>query len=586
MEIGELETWFTAAVDASYAADQEAERARDYVNGKQLTQEEVNTLKKRGQPPVVINRIRRKIEWLKGLEVKQRTDPKAFPRTPEHQQGAEAATDAIRFVCDKEDWDAKRSQAYDDILVEGLGACEVVHKQNKRGEVDVKINHYPFDRTFVDPHSRRYDCSDARYKGVVMWMDEADFKGKFPKADVSQLFHEVASEKFDDAPRDQMVDHNRKRVRVVLMWYRKGDVWYYCQFVRGMKLDSGESPYVDDQGESVCPLIMMSAFIDRDNARYGIVRDMFDPQDEINKRRSRMLHNITAFKTVGVKGAVGSVAEMKRQLKQPDGHVEIERDVWEDATATGQKPFDIIPNSGQAQGDMALLEHATNEIDLLGANSALAGETGESTSGRAVLARQQGGMVEIASLLDKLHRFTREVFRHIWMRIKQYWTEEKWVRVTDDEDNLKFVGLNQPVTLADQLAQMPQEEAMMIARGMGLVPNDPRLGMVLSIENNVQELDVDIIIEEVPDRVSLEGEAFEALLRYAAAGQLPPSVLIEADPSLPAKKKEKLLEMMKQPQPNPAAQLDMAAQEAEIQKTQAEAAKISSEAQFPLAGLG
>ena len=49
------------------------------------------------------NRIRRKIEWLKGLEVKQRTDPKAFPRTPKHVDGAESATDAIRYVCDDQE---------------------------------------------------------------------------------------------------------------------------------------------------------------------------------------------------------------------------------------------------------------------------------------------------------------------------------------------------------------------------------------------------------------------------------------------------------------------------------------------------
>ena len=29
----------------------------------------------------------------------------------------------------------------------------------------------PFDRLFWDPHSRRLDFSDARYKGIVIWMD-------------------------------------------------------------------------------------------------------------------------------------------------------------------------------------------------------------------------------------------------------------------------------------------------------------------------------------------------------------------------------------------------------------------------------
>ena len=94
-----LEQWFVAAEDATVKARRESERARDYVDGNQLSAEEIAELKRRGQPPVVVNRIRRKIEWLKGLEVKQRTDPKAFPRTPQHQADAEAVTDAIRYVC-------------------------------------------------------------------------------------------------------------------------------------------------------------------------------------------------------------------------------------------------------------------------------------------------------------------------------------------------------------------------------------------------------------------------------------------------------------------------------------------------------
>ena len=580
--------WFSDAEDATIDARKEAERARDYTDGIQLTSEEVATLKSRGQPPVVINRIRRKIEWLRGLEVKQRTDPKAFPRTPEHQDDAESVTDAIRFVCDSEDWDGKRSEVYDNFLVEGFGGCEVIHRQNRRGEVEVEINHYPWDRLFYDPFSRRDDFSDARYKGVVLWMDGADFARDYPghKDRIAQMAEDFASDTYDDRPNNKWYDGKRNRVRVVLMWHRKDGVWHWVKFIHGAELESGESPYFDEDGDSVCPLIMQSAYVGRDNSRYGIVRDMFDPQDEINKRRSKALHTSTSRNTFGVKGAVESVKEMKRQLALPDGHVEISVEAMEEAARVGMKPFDVIPQSDQLSAQFSLLQEAKQEIDMLGANSALAGEVGESTSGRAVLARQQGGMVEIASLNDKLHRFTRTVYRHIWMRIKQFWTEERWVRVTDDEANARFVGINQQITMGQALGEMPEEQAAGVARQMGLFPGDPRLNQVVEIRNNVSEIDVDIILEEVPDRVTLEGEVFEALLKYGP--QIPPAVLIEADPTLPTKKKEKLLELMQQPPaPSPAEQLEMAGKEAELFETQAKTQKLQAEAAatYPLAGL-
>ena len=582
-----FEDWFRASEDATIDARQESERARDYVDGKQLTTEEREALQKRGQPPVVINRVRRKIEWLRGLEVKQRTDPKAFPRTPQHADDAESVTDAIRYVCDSEDWDIKRSDVYDNFLVEGYGACEVIHEQNAKGEVEIKINQYPWDRTFYDPHSRKSDFSDARYKGVVLWMDQADFEKEYPgewEGLASQ--YGVNVDTYDDRPRDIWFDQKRKRVRVILIWHRVGTGWHWCKFIKGSKLDGGESPYQDEDGRSVCPLIMISAYVGRDNERYGLMRDMFDPQDEINKRRSKALHSINSRQTYGVKGAVASVAEMKRELAKPDGHVEISVEAFEDAGRVGMRPIEVIQTNDQTAGHLQLLQEAKNEIDLLGANSALEGEVGESTSGRAVLARQQGGMIEIAALNDKLHQFTRTVYRHIWMRIKQFWREEKWVRVTDEESNARFVGLNRPVTLEEQLGNMPEEQAMQIAAQMGLRMGDPRLQMPVGIQNNVAEIDVDILIEEVPDRVTLEGEVFEALLKYGP--QIPPAVLIEADPTLPSKKKEKLLELMQQPPPpSPEQQLEMATKEASLHETNAKTQKLQAEAAatYPLAGL-
>lgn len=584
VDVSTLAKWFEEYETATNSARNEAERARDYYDGNQLTAEEIAVLKKRGQPPVKFNRIRRKVELLKGLEVKSRTDPKAFPRTPKHQEGAGAATDAIRYVCDNQDWDHIRSAVYDNFLVEGYGGAEVVHEQRRDGSVEIVVNHYPWDRLFYDPHSRKFDFSDARYKGAVIWMDETDFLDEYPKMkdQLEGLYSEQGpgtSDTHDDKPMRTWVDTARKRVRVILMWYRRSGVWYWCKFIHGTKLGGGESPYTGESGESICPLVMVSAYVGRDNERYGIVRDMFDPQDEINKRRSKALFGMTSRQTVAVKGAVNSVTDLKRELAMPDGHVELNIEAFEDAARVGIKPFEVMPTNDQIAAQMTMFVDAKDEIDSLGANEALAGEAGKNQSGRAVLARQQGGMIELASLNDKLHRFTREVFRQIWYRIKQFWTQEKWVRVTDDEYGARFVGLNRPVTLEEALGQMPPEQAQQIAMRLGLYPGDPRLGMVAGMENSVEEIDVDIVIEEVPDRVSLEGEIFEALMKYGPA--IPAAVLIEADPVLPVKKKERLLEMLQQQQPSPQEQAELKKTESEAIENMANAQKLQADAATP-----
>jgi hypothetical protein len=87
-----------------------AERDRDYYDEKQWTAAEKATLKKRGQPVVIYNRIKRKVNSLTGLEKQTRKDPKAFPRNPDDEEAAQAATDTLRYVCEDSRWDDKRSQ--------------------------------------------------------------------------------------------------------------------------------------------------------------------------------------------------------------------------------------------------------------------------------------------------------------------------------------------------------------------------------------------------------------------------------------------------------------------------------------------
>ena len=41
--------------------------------------------------------------------------------------------------------------------------------------------------------------------------------------------------------------------------------------------------------------------------------------------------------------------------------------------------------------------------------------------------------MSIGELLDHLRDLDLRVFRMMWNRIRQFWTTEKWIRVTDDE---------------------------------------------------------------------------------------------------------------------------------------------------------
>src|SRR5690625_4950507 len=173
IDVGHLCQQFQDAFDDSQEERELAEQCRDYYAGDQLTDAELDALAKRGQPPVISNRIAPKIDALLGYERRRRTDPKAYPRTPKHEDESQSVTDALRFVCEENKFDAVRTSVAENLFIEGQGAAKVAAKVvNGRPEVDIQW--VPWDRFYRDPHSRMRDFSDATYLGEVLWMDEAE----------------------------------------------------------------------------------------------------------------------------------------------------------------------------------------------------------------------------------------------------------------------------------------------------------------------------------------------------------------------------------------------------------------------------
>ena len=68
---------------------EEQQDSRRYRHGVHWTAEQIKILRARRQPLVTFNRVGRKIDGVVGLVEKLRQDPKAYPRTPQHEQGAE-----------------------------------------------------------------------------------------------------------------------------------------------------------------------------------------------------------------------------------------------------------------------------------------------------------------------------------------------------------------------------------------------------------------------------------------------------------------------------------------------------------------
>jgi hypothetical protein len=578
IDLGTLIDWVNESEDATTDSRGTSEKCRDYYDSKQWTDSEVKALNRRKQAATVINRVKPKVDGLLGLEKTQRTTAKCFPRTPKHDQAADAATEAIRYVLQDNFFNELRSQAFENIAVEGTGGLEVVVKE-KNDELKICLYHIFWDRIIYDPHSRRKDFSDARYLGQVVWMDYDEAVALYPEG--REFLEDMlgsSGNTYEDKPR--WMDTTRRRVKIVELYYHEdGDVKYCC-FTRGGTLKGPKvSPYVNEEGETEWPYEFASAFVDREGGRYGAVMQYLDVQDEINKRRSKALHLMSVRQIRIGKGSVEDVNKVRQELAKPDGVIEV--------TPGMEKDFELLKTGDMAQAQFNLLAEAKQEIDAVGYNAAVSGKDDRGLSGVALKQRQMSGQTELAPIFDVLKHLDHRVYRKVWNRIKQYWKEEKWIRVTDDEQNLKWVGLNKPMTKGEMILQQAQEAKAppeALAQLQFQIQQDPMMKEVVSTENDIANLDVDLVIHEAPDAVTTQIEDFTVLGEMVKSGfPIPPEAVILASP---LSHKERILKMMKeQPQLPPEVQDQMKKMQEEGQKLAEENQKLKTDQSAEFAKL-
>ena len=285
---------------------------------------------------------------------------------------------------------------------------------------------------------------------------------------------------------------------------------------------------------------MFAVAVDHDGDRYGFVRNLKGPQDSLNQSKSKALHVANSRRVIAKKGAVDDVEKARIEMARPDGYVEVNGEPGE-AFRPDDRPQDLAAFT-------AMAEQAGNEIDQYASINiaVLQGASIANISGRAIKLLQEPGMAELGPFLLAIRRWKLQLYRSIWNTAQRYWTKEKWLRMSDDDQQkITFIQLN----------------------GLSL----DQFGRPVLV-NALGALDVDIILEEGPDVATLEQDAYEMMRGYPP-GTFPPQVMIELSP-WPRPLKNRILQMMKPP-PNP---IQLAAMRTKLEEGALRNAKTAADA--------
>lgn len=584
---------FEEFADNTIEARRLQDKCRSYRDGDQWTEDERKTLRNRKQPCITDNKIEDKCDTLLGIEKQQRVDPKAFPRnpSPEDEESAEAATDGLRYVADQCSYKTSaRKPAADNLMVEGICAGQVIVEKRKGMPPNVLMEHIRRDRLYYDIHSLKEDFSDKTYCGYFTWIDQKIAEEDWPEAkealdaSTSSTSQAGPDASLDDKPRYSLSTGKRKRVQIFYHYFLKKGKWHEAVWCRGGWLEKPKPCHYKDQfGQPTCCMEIQALKRKGDDGQpLGVVPRYLDLQDEHNKRRSKMLHLLNSKRVKMRKGVVEDINKLRAEIHKPDGVVEINGD-----------PNDLVVEDSfaEAEGQWRLLQQTDAALAQTGPNSALAGTSGD-LSGVAKARDQQAGQLPISPLFDALDAWELRMYRQAWCRIRQFWNAPMWVRVTDDEEKVKFVGFNQPILMGDKLAQqaakdpqfqqLPDEEKRAIIAEIARRQEsqqqmlDDKTGKPM-LKNSVGEMDIDIIIDRGQDVVTVQQEEFAQLAEIAKGRpEIPFDVLVEMSQLRPTTKK-RVLERMKGAD-DPAAQ-QQAQQQAQFQQMMQELQLLITHAQ-------
>lgn len=545
-------------LDLKRAEIDEQQNSRRYYHSSQWTAKQIKAFNARKQPVVTYNRVARKINAVVGLLERQRQDPRGFARTPQHEHGAEVSTAVVRYVLDQQRWPEKSPIVGLNGAIDGIGGIELLLEAGDRGDPEIGFDIVDQGGFFYDPTSTRADFSDASYMGIGKWASQADVIAAFPdKEDLIRAGDESGADLTSDPDSDKKwiagTEKNR-RIRLVDLWYRVGEKWFWAIFVGSGILAEGRSPFKDEKRRDSCKYIMFSANVDHDGDRYGFVRNMKSSQDEINQRRSKGLHILNSRRMVVRDGEGLDVEAIRREAVRPDGVIVV-------PPGAEAPEFDDGQKAAELNGHIGMLREAKEEIENYGFNPALMGTGVQSMSGRAIALQQQAGIAELGPYLLGFKGWKLRVYRAIWSAVQQHWTSERWIRVTDDEELSNWLAIN-------RLEFDPQTGAPTIANALG-------------------SLDVDIILDEGPDTINVQADTNESVrevlrsvgpILTPAAAQAALEVLIDTS-QMPSSAKQKFRQASRQQaEPDPqqqqiqqrAVQIKMAGEMADVEKTRAE----------------
>jgi hypothetical protein len=594
-----------------------AKKCDAFYRGDQWDLDDLHALDNEGRPALTINTILPTVNTVLGEQSTRRADVQFKPRRSGEAEVAQTLTKLYMQIADNNKLDWVEQQVFSDgLILDGRGFFDVRMDFSDHVEGEIRITAKdPLD-ILIDPDAKDSDPKTWNEVFETKWMTLDEIEELYGKKKAEDLRFiaengavfgrdsiEYEENRFGDT--DSVDDYfgagipgddeyrNVRALRVIERQHKRmtrvdcfvdpntGDQrdvpenWseakakkfakqYGLDIISKVKrrvrwtvtcdhvvLHDDWSPYND------LTLVPFFAYFRRGRP-FGMVRNLLSPQEQLNKIASQELHIVNTTANSGWMVESGSLVGMTADDLEEHG---AETGLVVEYNRGSTPPVKIQPNQIPTGLDRISQKAALNIKTISGINDSMLGSDSAEVSGVAIQAKQNRGVVMIQVPLDNLRKSRQYLAEKVLDLIQSFYTEQRIIMVTDESDPLQP---RVPMTINEMTPE-------------GRIINDLTIG------------EYDVVVATAPARDSFDEVQFAEALNLRQVGvAIPDDAIIEY--SHLAKKGElakRIRQLTGQEPPTPEQaeamamqqqmaiaklQLEIAQLEADVRKTQTEAA--------------
>lgn len=463
----------------------QAQKCYAFEAGKQWSDADIAAMRKKGRPTFTANLVRPHINMITGYAISSPYEPDFLPRGQGDADVCRVLKSITNWVKDTTGYSRAKEESFRDKAISGRGFRWWdwdFDFETETGKIRCK-RISPFS-VYWDPESVEHDFSDAQYVGRLLWTDKEELMERYPdKADDIAVAHSKYTEEENQGEaveRRIWFSQETKRLRVVEHWYRSakkitvhkvGDQLFQLEelgeveriaaeagllktrritqkeiriavFMDGVILEDIPSPY--EHGEF--PLVQDLGYSSKSRDAQeeiqwvepvGIVFDLLDVQQELNKMRSMGLEYINKGLNAKFISQRGNLTpEDKKALEEDATSNKVVHEITGNPTNLKEVPPPSIPVA------VAEMENRNRndfrEISGFNEQTLGGGQVSGSASGRALQIKQSQAVMQIAHVLKNTFYSECQDLKILWGNpkrpglIPQFLREEEVLRITVD----------------------------------------------------------------------------------------------------------------------------------------------------------